>query len=57
MASWYDGAATRSPRLENKPVLIRATVIREQDDVLTVRLDDGFASAEVVVHKDKARAA
>ena len=42
--------------MENKTVLIRATIIRQQEDVLTVRLEDGFASAEVVVHKDKAAA-
>ncbi len=38
--------------MENQIVTIRATVIRQQEDVLTVRLEDGFANAEVPVHKD-----
>ena len=31
---------------------IRATIIREQEKVITVRLDDGFGQAEVQVHKE-----
>ncbi len=32
-------------------VRLTAHVIREQEDMLTVRLSDGFANAEVVVHR------
>lgn len=39
--------------LEQKIITVRATVVREQEGVLTVRLEDGFGRAEVVVHKDK----
>jgi hypothetical protein len=35
-------------------VQLTATVVREQEDVLTVRLSDGFANAEVVVHRHAA---
>lgn len=33
-------------------VYIKARVVREQDHVLTVRLEDGFANAEASIHKD-----
>lgn len=32
--------------------MIKATVINQHGDVLTVNLIDGFASAECVIHKD-----
>lgn len=33
--------------------MIPARVVQKQDKVITVRLDDGFANAEVVVYEDK----
>lgn len=39
--------------MEKEIVTIRAEVIRrEKEGVVTVRLCDGFAGAEVVVHED-----
>lgn len=32
-------------------VRLTATVVREQEDVVTVRLSDGFSNQEVVVHR------
>ena len=39
-----------------KTVLILGEVVREQGEVLTIKLDDGFGNVEVVVHKDKTTA-
>ena len=33
-------------------IYVRARVVRQQEKVLTVRLDDGFADHEVPVHQD-----
>ena len=38
----------------DKTVLIRAVVVRQQEKILTVRLQDGGGNAEVVVHQDAA---
>jgi hypothetical protein len=38
-----------------KRVLIAGEVLKNQDGALTVRLDDGFANALVMVTKEKAR--
>ena len=35
----------------NDAILIRATVIRSQEGVITAHLEDGFGRAEVVVHE------
>lgn len=40
--------------MEKKTAMLLGEVVREQGDVLTIRLDDGFGNVEVVVHKDKA---
>jgi hypothetical protein len=33
-------------------IYVKARIIRQQESVLTVRLEDGFSNAEVPVHKD-----
>lgn len=38
--------------MEKRHVYVLAEVLRAQEGVLTVRLEDGFAQAEVVVHED-----
>lgn len=34
----------------NQTVYVKAEVVRRQEDVLTLKLDDGFATQEVRVH-------
>lgn len=39
--------------MDDKIILVRARVISEQDHVLTCLLEDGFGTAQVIVHQDK----
>lgn len=36
-----------------RTILIRATVIEQQDKLLTVKLDDGFGNITTPVHEDQ----